>query len=350
MLETLIEVIYPAGKGSIGLRGNSAPLSWDETRQPDAVKGDANLFRLQVPEGELLELKIARGDDWAMGHNYMVHAGDHLHLEPTFDQRTARLEAGLNIDGLTCDVLLPPGYDEHPNKRYAVIYALDAQALWTESKDPFGVWALDETVTELAHLSAIDDLIVVGIHTAEGRLEMLSPVPDAEHGGGQAPEFLERLVNKVKPEIDAKFRTRAERESTGILGSSMGGLFAFFAAWTRPDVFGKAACLSSSFWWANRWAVKQVTSGAQPSPRPLLYLDSGAARSELDERHRDGYHHTRSMVRALTRAGFDVGSDVHRLVFPGHTHNAASWASRIALPLQLLFPRSPTPFDDQRWA
>ncbi len=143
----------------------------EETRLPDAVKGDANLFRLKVPEGELLELKIARGDDWAMGHNYMVHAGDHLHLEPTFEQRTARLEAGLGIDGLTCDVLLPPGYDEHPNKRYAVIYALDAQSLWAGSKDPFGVWALDSTVTELTQLGAINDLIVVGIHTAHGRLE-----------------------------------------------------------------------------------------------------------------------------------------------------------------------------------
>lgn len=49
-------------------------------------------------------------------------------------------------------------------------------------------------------------------------------------------------MTKVKPELDAKFRTARERESTGILGSSMGGLFAFFAAWTRPDMFRKAAC------------------------------------------------------------------------------------------------------------
>lgn len=34
VLETPVEVIYPAGKGSIGLRGNSEPLSWKRRACP----------------------------------------------------------------------------------------------------------------------------------------------------------------------------------------------------------------------------------------------------------------------------------------------------------------------------
>ncbi len=36
-------------------------------------------------------------------------------------------------------------------------------------------------------------------------------------------------------------------------------------------------------------------------------------------------------------AGYTPG-ELHRLTFPGQAHNASSWAARVALPLQLLFP------------
>lgn len=39
--------------------------------------------------------------------------------------------------------------------------------------------------------------------------------------------------------------------------------------------------------------------------------------------------------------GYSPGVDLHRLVFAGHAHNAEAWSSRVALPLQLLFPAEP---------
>lgn len=352
---TYIEVIYPLARGQIGLRG-SAPLSWEETTRPTAVRGDAHLFRLMVDVDEPVELKVVRRDEaWAEGRNFSVHAGDHLRLEPYFDSAAPKLEEGQRFDhagrSYLYDVLLPPSYAEQPNKRYPVAYVLDGQSLWVHSQDPFGVWQLDQTLTSLFELNAIADIIVVALHTAEARLETLSPVPDPQFGGGAGDAFLAMLVDGLLPAINARYRTLATRESTAILGSSMGGLFAFYAAWTRSDVFGKAGCLSSSFWWASRWAVRLVQKGPAPSPRPLFYLDTGAAPNRMDQDAsvRDGFHHTRSMHRALTRAGFEMGTDLHRLVFPGHVHNAGAWASRVALPLQLLFPLVPPPFDADAW-
>lgn len=350
-IDTWIEVHYPAALGAIGLRGSHAPLSWEETASPVRSDGDDHLFCVPLREGELLELKVVRGEEWAIGRNYVVHAGDHLRLEPCFDGGALPLERGLVVErngrSATFDVLLPPSYREQPDKRYSVLYVLDGQSLWTDSKDPFGTWDLDATLGFLYELGALEELIVVGIHTAQDRLAVLSPVPDAHHGGGDGPELLALVTEGVRAYVDEHYRTRTGPSSTGILGSSMGGLFAFYAAWTRPDVFGKAACLSSSFWWGDRWAAKHVSSSPLPSPKPFFYLDSGASPSSLEEDARllDGFHHTRSMLRALERAGLDVGSDVHRLVFPGQRHHAAAWASRVALPLQLLFPHVMQPLD-----
>lgn len=352
---TVIEVLYPARHGKIGLRGSHAPLSWEHTEQPSHVDGDRHVFQLDIPAGEIIEMKLVRNEEeWAAGRNYSVHAGDHVYVEPYFDGQSSTLEpmGTLEVEGdtITFEVLLPPGYAEQETKRYPVLYALDGQSLWSTSSDPFGVWGLEKTLEGLHELGAVEELIVVGIHASDRRVERFSPVPDPDHGGGEGPAFLAALTDRLRPYIDAKYRTRTDRESTGIMGSSMGGLFAFFAAWNRPDVFGKAACLSSSFWWARRWAVRMVGEQGLPSPRPMLYVDSGAAWNphERDTQLRDGFHHTRSMIRALTKHGYTPGSDMHRLVFAGHGHNAEAWSSRVALPLQLLFPqlgapRSPNP-------
>jgi predicted alpha/beta superfamily hydrolase len=223
-----------------------------------------------------------------------------------------------------------------------VLYAQDGQALWVSSPDPFGVWRLDETIDHLLELAVIQELIVVAIDTSERRLDRLGPVPDAAYGGGQGALHLRAIVDVLKPHIDGELRTLPGPEHTGVMGSSMGGLFAFYAAWTRPDVFGKAICLSSSFWWANRFMIRAVTEA--PSPRPLIYLDSGAAlhAEEPNASAHDGFHHTRAMHRALGRVGY-TSADLRRLTFPGQSHNAEAWATRVAIPLQLLFPAAAVP-------
>lgn len=350
--ETLVEVIYPSGRGPIGLRGDHAPLSWEHTEKPARVVGDAHLFRIPLAADELLEFKVVRGEDWAAGRNYVVHAGDHLRVEPYFDRTQPSFEQGLEIDGTKIDVVLPPSYEEQPGKRYPVLYLLDGQSMWQHSSDPFGTWGLDGTMEFLYELGAIEELVVVGVHTAENRLDKLSPVPDPNYGGGGGARFLDFVAGPVRDAVNAKYRTLTDRANTGILGSSLGGLFSFYAAWMKPEIFGKAGCLSSSFWWANRWAVRLAQTAPPPTPRPYIYLDSGVSPSAMEEDVRliDGFHHTRSMHRALTKAGFDIGAEVHRLVFPGHAHQAASWASRVALPLQLLFPKVPHPVDEAAWA
>jgi predicted alpha/beta superfamily hydrolase len=340
---TIIEVVYPPERGTIGLRGSAAPLSWTKTTAPTATLGDRSVFELPIADGELIDIKLVRGnDDWAHGRNYTLHAGDHVLLRPAFERTTCQLLPPVVLPTkpwpLRYQVLLPPSYDEQRARHYPVLYAQDGQALWSTSSDPFGIWGLDTVIDQLLEIAVMSDIIVVGIDTSQSRMDRLGPVRDATHGGGRAREHLDAITKVLKPRIDSEFRTRVSREDTALIGSSLGGLFAFYAAWTRPDVFGKAICLSSSFWWANRHMIREAN--VAPSPRPTIYLDSGVS-LHPDAASQDGFQHTRSMQRALVRAGYTNGEDLHRLAFPGQSHSTAAWRARVGIPLQLLFPPPP---------
>jgi predicted alpha/beta superfamily hydrolase len=338
---------YPRERGALVLRGSAASLDWNHDKAPDRVEGDRSTFHISVPAGDCIEAKLVRNDGaWMVGVNVVIGAGEKLTLHPAFDTPDGTLRSNETIDvpgygPLTYRVMLPPSYGEQTAKRYPVIYAQDAQALWSDGADPFGLWKLDRVLDALWDVRSLEELIVVSIDTSERRVDRLGPIRDAEHGGGEAQGHLDAIVSVLKPAIDRELRTRPDRASTALLGSSMGGLFSFWAAWTRPDVFGAAMCLSPSFWWADRWALRHVSRGICPAPRPRLYLDSGAAASEHEAEGgtRDGMHHTRAMYRALVAHCYEPGHDIQVLAFTGHHHDASSWAARIAVPLQIVFPR-----------
>lgn len=338
---------YPRDRGALVLRTSATALGWKSDEAPVRVEGDVTTFHVAVPHGECVEAKLVRGDGaWMVGVNLVLGAGETRTLHPAFDSPDGQLreERTLAVPGaeaLRYRVMLPPSYGEQTSLRYPVIYAQDGQALWSDGADPHGLWNLDRVLDALWDVRALEELIVVSVDTSERRLARLGPVPDDEHGGGQAAAHLAALVDVLKPAVDLELRTRPERESTALLGSSMGGLFSFYAAWTRPDVFGAAMCLSPSFWWADRWALRQVSRGVCPAPLPRLYLDSGAAASEheVEGGTRDGMHHTRAMYRALVARCYEPGHDLDVLAFTGASHDASSWAARIAVPLQIVFPR-----------
>lgn len=351
MPKTTVEVRYPHELGEITLRGGQAPLSWSRSLAPTSVSGDRHVFEIDLPEGALLEFKPVRdGRRWSRERNYTVLAGERVTVEPYFDRTRSSVEAFVRTMScrelgrtLAFQVLLPPSYDEHTQKRYPVLYAQDGQALFSTGADPIDgtSWKMDETLDELYEIGAIEEIIVVGIHTTERRMEMLSPTPDPKHGGGDAPRYLDFLVERMKPWVDRTYRARPEPASTAVLGASMGGLFSFFAAWTRPDVFGKAACLSGSFWWDRRCMIREVQRGSCPAPRPALYIDSGAARTNFEEDANavDGLHHTLALRQALVTHCYAPGTNLHTLAFPGLRHNNVSWGMRLPIPLQILFPR-----------
>lgn len=59
-------------------------------------------------------------------------------------------------------------------------------------------------------------------------------------------------MEKALPETIAKFELKINRNKIAIAGSSLGGLFAYYAAIQHPSFFQSAGIFSPSFWWSKK--------------------------------------------------------------------------------------------------
>ena len=140
-------------------------------------------------------------------------------------------------------VYLPRSYATS-DRSYPVLYMQDGQNLFDQETSFAGEWQVDEAMERLAEDEALE-AIVVGIPNAgESRLAEYSPFADRRFGGGKADAYLRFVLGTVKPLVDRKFRTQRERESTGIAGSSMGGLLALYAFFEYGESFGRVGAVS----------------------------------------------------------------------------------------------------------
>jgi predicted alpha/beta superfamily hydrolase len=237
------------------------------------------------------------------------------------------------------DVYLPASYSGGRD-RYPVVYMQDGQNLSDPRTAFAGTWELERVLERLAE-GAIEP-IVVGVHNTAARLAEYSPFPDRRHGGGEADAYLGFLVETLKPRIDRLFRTRLERESTMILGSSMGGLVSLYACFRYPSVFGGAGVMSPSIWFGQGAVIDFIREAR--TPRGRIYLDVGT--NEGVGPLRD----VRRLGRLLVRKGFRRRSRVklpgsrraterptlRYLEAAGARHNEAAWAERLPGALEFL--------------
>ena len=123
-------------------------------------------------------------------------------------------------------VYLPPGYDSDKRTRYPVLYMQDGQNLFDDATAFSQEWRLDETAQALITDGVIEPLIIVGIYNAGAhRMDEYTPTRDRRRrAGGKASHYGRMLVEELKPFIDREYRTLPGAASTGVGGSSLGGL------------------------------------------------------------------------------------------------------------------------------
>jgi len=237
------------------------------------------------------------------------------------------------------DVLawLPPGYDGSTDVRYPVLYMHDGQNLF-EPETAFKKgehWRVGETATELIEAGRIVPPIIVGIYnTGEMRIDEYTPTTDKKLGGGDADDYGRMIVEELKPLVDRTYRTKTDRASTGIAGSSLGGLVSLHLAFNHPAVFGKVAALSPSVWW-DRKAILKTIREARSKPKSRVWVDMGTAEG------RRGLDDARLLKAALVGLGFADGVDLHYAEYEGATHSEHAWSERVGPMLEWLFPMVP---------
>ncbi len=326
----VLEVLYPVAKGSIVLRTD---LDWERDLLPVHRDGDLHRFEFEATAPFHYYKPLLRDDGgvrWARGENYLIARGESGRVVyPHFDDAQPcgecvlkHLPSSLAAAGVRIRVFEPRGYRENPLVRYPVLYMQDGQNLFFDHEAFQGrSWRVQDAIESLTGMSLIEPAIVVGVYPDDRMRQYVNP------GYG---DYGRVLTEELVPFIDSNYRTKTGPLNTSVIGSSLGGVVSFYLAWQFPEVFGAAACLSSTFGHEND-LMERVARETKRDAR--FYLDSGWPH--------DNYEVTLAMRNELMKRGYVAGLDLLHFAFPGARHDEQAWSSRLHLPLQFLLSRRP---------
>lgn len=202
---------------------------------------------------------------------------------------------------------LPPGYATS-GRRYPVLYMHDGQNVFDAATSYAGEWGVDESLDSL-HAEGDRGVIVVAVDNGgTSRMNEYDPWKNAKAslGGGEGDAYVDFIVHTLKPWVDRHYRTLRGRSTTGIMGSSMGGLISLYAALKYPRVFGTAGVFSCACWVADPNIYAYARHVAPPSLRPRLYFVTGALETNDGQPAAD----QRRMVDSLAATGYDVAREL----------------------------------------
>ncbi|MDY7097674.1 MAG: alpha/beta hydrolase-fold protein [Pseudomonadota bacterium] len=257
--------------------------------------------------------------------------------------------AGLPVQRLS--IWLPAGYHA-ATTRYRVLYMHDAQNLFDPALSNFNkVWAADRAMKDHAAKRSEDPWIIVGIWSPGiDRYRQYLPLPAYNMADGtlraamddyaQGPivshRYLDWITQALKPWVDSQFRTKPDRDSTAIIGSSMGGLISLYAFLEHRDVFGRAGCVSTH-WPAIApqnvdstdpellaiWRSMLAEKLGEPDGRKL-WFDLGTATL-------DAYYpaYQAQIDAFMASTNWRRGHDWESRTYPGAEHEENAWAKRL---------------------
>jgi enterochelin esterase-like enzyme len=239
----------------------------------------------------------------------------------------------------------------------------DGQMLFDKSTTWNGQeWNVDSIMGNLTSGGKIEPTIVVGIQSNGNKRQAeyfpekvipSIPVPQKSnleslfYGTTRGDAYLKFIVTELKPFIDSVFSTTPEFEHTYIAGSSMGGIISLYAYCEYPQVFSRAACLSTH--WIGTFsdnadipnAIAAYVKQNTPSPNGRkIYFDHGSI--GLDSCY-DPYQ---LKVDSLFIAAGYTSSNFLSRIFQGADHNENAWQARFSIPAAFILSGSSLGIND----
>ncbi|MBP7147669.1 MAG: hypothetical protein KBD01_09000 [Acidobacteria bacterium] len=152
--------------------------------------------------------------------------------------RSSHIRSEVLQEDRTVRIALPRSYDWALDRRYPVLYVLDAEVDFLHSAS---------SARFLADAGEIPEMIVVGIDSTV-RIRDFTQTDWAEVwvGGGGAARFKAFLAQELLPKIEAGYRTNGFRV---LSGHSAGGQFALYCLTSDPSLFQAHFALSPSLDW-----------------------------------------------------------------------------------------------------
>ena len=248
-------------------------------------------------------------------------------------------------------IWLPPGYDAG-ERRYPVLYMHDGHNLFDLKNSNFNkIWAADKAMLTAIRSGKVEPHIIIGIwapgpdryrqYLPRSAYDAAPPAIKAQMdatGGGEiiSQNYLAWIAGPLKAWVDASFRTRPGRDDTAIVGSSMGGLMSCYAFLEKPEVFGRAGCVSSHWPAVDPRSVAGEDSGVKQMwdawfaarlGKPYgrrVWMDHGTA--TLDAFYAP---YQQVLDARFAAAGWEKGRDWESRVYEGAEHEENAWAARL---------------------
>jgi len=231
-------------------------------------------------------------------------------------------------------IYLPPSYRQASSHRYPVLYMHDGQNLFDAKVSVAGIeWQIDETTQELIEKKKLREVIIVGIFNTEDRDKEYAPWVDAKCGGGLGVQYMNFVVETLKPFVDNTYRTL--HDCSGIAGSSLGGLISLFGFAKYPHVFSFAGILSPALFWDNH-RVFETIQHANFTNNHKLWLHIGTCEEYEIEGYENLDEECQTLLKLLESKGFKPEINLHFDRFEGGHHSEADWGNRVKLMMKFL--------------
>lgn len=223
--------------------------------------------------------------------------------------------------------LLPYDYEDS-TERYPVMYLQDAQNLFNE-KAQYGNWEIDKKLAVMAEYK-IGKIIIIAVEHADNERILEFNVGNTVLGAGQGKKYIRFLTDTLKPFVDSNFRTKPEREHTGIGGSSMGGLVSIFSGIMYPEVFGKLMIFSPSLWVVPKIKLSFLDMEEAEDTRIYLYAGGDESATMID-------HVKNFKKRLLKKDSLKDKMKIRLSINEQGKHNERYWSDEFPKAIEWLF-------------
>ena len=233
-------------------------------------------------------------------------------------------------------VSLPVNYNL-TEEFYPVLYMCDGQNLFDDLQATYGEsWGILEAYKNFPNLP---ELIIVGIESNDDRNNELVPFKfqfetDEKIWGGKTDDFLEFIVNTLKPYINQRYRTFKSAKNTGIMGSSFGGVCATYAALKYSNQFTKFGCVSNAYFPIYK-EISELIKKSDLSKIKKIYLDVGTKESE-NKIHNKAYLESNQGIFEILKSKLDP-EKIKFEIIEGAIHHESAWETRFPKIINFLF-------------
>ncbi|MFI5356320.1 MAG: alpha/beta hydrolase-fold protein [Opitutales bacterium] len=171
----------------------------------------------------------------------------------------------------------------------------------------FNRWAVNIVLDNLIHQGAMP--IMIGVFINPGQVPPARPnvwarINRSFEYDSTGDRYVRFLLEELLPEVEQRYRIRADGNSRAIMGGSSGAFCALNAAWERPDKFQRVFSNVGSFA-PMRGGDTLANRVRLTDPKPLrIFLAGGAA--DLDVVCGHWWTVNLAMQAALRYAGYEV--------------------------------------------